>query len=288
MQLKQELNLAVDLNYEVSLNVNIADGLTNGANGIIKLLQVPHSSNQAAGVVWIKFQDQRIGSEIRSINKHLYKQAIDSAWTPITPISRQFRVGKHKSGEVIRTQFPLRPCAAKTIHRAQGETLDSIVVDFSVPNKRIRKPFFQHAHYVGLSRVTALSGLHILDLNVEKICINHDVVSEMERLRKTAAYKIDFKPLCNSSDQFIVTYNNARSLHKHFSDCSHDPNLLASDLMIFRETRFRATDSNQQYHLPGYFIHRNDDQIISPNARPAHGIVVYSKHKFLDQFPKKI
>ena len=56
---------------------------------------------------------------------------------------------------VSRTQFPLEPATASTVHKSQGLTLKSdIVVDFS---------FWTQAHmlYVSLSRVDKLSKLHI-------------------------------------------------------------------------------------------------------------------------------
>jgi hypothetical protein len=54
-----------------------------------------------------------------------------------------FSAGVH----VRRLQFPLRPCYAITVHRAQGSTLSKAVLD-------LRTPVFAHGHlYVGLSRV---------------------------------------------------------------------------------------------------------------------------------------
>jgi len=77
----------------------------------------------------------------------------------------------------MRKQFPLRHSAAKTIHRAQGDTLDEVVVDFSSSRKQA------HIHYVGLSRVRKLEGLHILNLCHGKIHISPDVQQEMAELR---------------------------------------------------------------------------------------------------------
>ena len=48
----------------------------------------------------------------------LYTQGIDKAWTPVKPITTQFNVGRNKTASVVRKQFPLRPAAAKTVHRS--------------------------------------------------------------------------------------------------------------------------------------------------------------------------
>ena len=73
----------------------------------------------------------------------------------------------------------MRPAAAKTIHRCQGDTLDSAIVDFPTSTR-------EHMHYVGLSRVRNSSNLHILNLNEWKIKVSKNVATEMNRLRAEA------------------------------------------------------------------------------------------------------
>ena len=75
--------------------------------------------------------------------------------------------------------FPLRPAAAKTIHRPQGDTETKIVVNF---NTRRTIP---HIHYVGLSRVTTIEGLYITDLCESKIAVNSQFKAEMQHLQCT-------------------------------------------------------------------------------------------------------
>lgn len=84
-------------------------------------------------------------------------------------MTTQFAVGGNRTAQVVRKQFPLRPTAAKTIHRSQGDTDSRIVVDFSTRNT------IPHIHYyMGLSRVTAIEGLYISDLCESKIAVNPD------------------------------------------------------------------------------------------------------------------
>ena len=138
-QLHSTLNLAVGERTETSLNTRTDDGLTNGAANVIKLIQV------------LQF----------------YVQGIEPTWTPIKPITTQFAVGRNRTVQVVRKQFPLRPAAAKTIHRSQGDTENRIVVNLDT------RLAISHIHYVGLSRVATIEGLSITDLCENKIAASN-------------------------------------------------------------------------------------------------------------------
>ena len=78
----------------------------------------------------VQFDHPDVGEKTRHENRNLYVQDFDSTWTPIKPITTQFGVGRNQTAQVVRKQFPLRPAAAKTIHRSQGDTEQKIVVNF--------------------------------------------------------------------------------------------------------------------------------------------------------------
>ena len=143
MQLHSPLQLAVGLQYDVSINIRTKDGLTNGASCIFRAIHI--YGNKPSGLLWVKFNKPDIGQMARQENRCLFKNDINDSWTPIHPTSRQFSMGK--SIQVLRTQFPLRPATTKIIHRSQGDTIKrNVLVDFagrSQPN----------IHYVGISRV---------------------------------------------------------------------------------------------------------------------------------------
>lgn len=107
----------------------------------------------------------------------MYVRGIEPTWTPIKPITTQFAIGRTRTVQVVRKQFPLRPAAAKTIHRSQGDTETKIVVNFDTRRS------IPHIHYVGLSRETTIDGLYITDPCENKIGVSDDVQTEMHLLR---------------------------------------------------------------------------------------------------------
>ena len=190
----------------------------------------------------------------------------------------QFAVGKTKSAQLVRKQFPLRPASAKTVHRSQGDAQSQIVVNL---NTRRAIP---HIHYVALSRVTKIEGLHITDLCEGTISVDPKVVQEMQLLRNE--YKLDlcFTPLyLLENTDLKICYLNTRSLHKHIHDVRKDINYLSTDILIFTETRFSPHDPNEMYAIEGYDLFRNDD--FSNVNRPYRGTAVYSKLPMLNGYP---
>ena len=237
-QLALNLCLAEGERTELAINIRTDDGLTNGAGNVIKLVQL-HQQNKPSGTVWVQFDHSDVGQKTRNKTRTLYVQGIEHTWTPIKPVTIQFSVGKNKTAQVVRKQFPLRPAAAKTIHRSQGDTETKIVVNFST------RRTIPHIHYVGLSRVTSIEGLHITDLCENKIAVHQDVKTEMERLRASAKLQLCISPIYEVTGSLLkVYYLNARSVHKRIQDIHKDLNYSATDINIFAETRFSSQDSN--------------------------------------------
>jgi hypothetical protein len=79
MQLPVNLPVAVGCRYEISLNVDVSDGLANGAGGILKKIQLTSNNNSASGFIWIKFDDVSVGSQARAHNRTLFKHDIEAS-----------------------------------------------------------------------------------------------------------------------------------------------------------------------------------------------------------------
>ncbi|XP_076105470.1 uncharacterized protein LOC143073656 [Mytilus galloprovincialis] len=270
--LAKEVVLAIGMKYDLTANIEVTDGLTNGSTCELKLIECKTTSLRPS-IIWVKFEDARIGANNRKKYSHLYGKDVEKTWTPMFDIKRSFTY-KYKTFE--RIQFPLRPAAGKTIHKSQGDTLHEVVVSL----KSKRKGKIPHIHYVALSRVTSLTGLQILDLNKEAIAVADCVRQELDRLRTDATLQLCFNPLYNlSSNYFKVVFHNARSLHAHFNDLKSDPNILDADVIGIAESRLISTDKNDDFHVPGFEPPvRLDQQQTNFNTRPPHGLVLYYRN----------
>ena len=134
------------------------------------------------------------------------------------------------------------------------------------------------------NRVTTIEGLYITDLCEEKIAVNPHVKAEMECLRTERYLKLSVTPIYNLDQiSFKLCFLNARSLHKHIDDVSHDLNYTSTDINIFAETRFNSSDSDM-YIIDGYTLFRNDGEP-SVTSRPYGGTALYSRVDFIPGYP---
>ena len=81
-----------------------------------------------------------------------------------------------KTFYVYRKQFPLILTYAVTIHKCQGLSLDSAIIDLS------SKVFNPGMAYVALSRVRSLNGLHLTDFDPASIIVSSSCLEEINRL----------------------------------------------------------------------------------------------------------
>ena len=106
-QLAHKLSIAVGQRTEIAINIRTDDGMTNGASNVIKHIHLTNDS-KPSGLVWVQFDYDDVGKKTRQENRNLYTGGIRNTWTPIKPVTTQFAVGKTKSAQVVRKQFPLR------------------------------------------------------------------------------------------------------------------------------------------------------------------------------------
>ena len=157
-------------------NIMCEDGLVNGTRGEIVGFKWSEGAdhqiqpgNLLASVL-VKFHDPRMG-RIHSIPvPGCVTEAVE-----IRPISAKFFA--QQGVTLQRTQLPLVSGLAATIHKVQGLSLDTAVIDLG-PNM-----FEDGKAYVTLSRVCTLDGIALMDLVASKIKASALVQQDMARLR---------------------------------------------------------------------------------------------------------
>ncbi len=271
--LETELQLKVGLPYDMTTNVDTEDGLCNGTGLVLRGMLYLDKNGKIPSVLLVEAEDGRIGRKARNRWHYYIPPAIRKEhpnWIPIMSVQSQYMyLLKHP---IKREQFPLTLAAGKTFHKSQGSSLKQAVLAFP-ENRKI-----EHLHYVGLSRVTKMSGVKILPgrFHEEKIHVNECVKTEMVRLRSQAKLKLCFKPLSEITNNLLVITFNAQSLHKHIENVKADWNVQAGMVIGICETRIKTGEDCSKYEMAGFEFH-HIDHIRESNQRPYHGVGMYVK-----------
>ena len=194
-RLMDVLQLKIGAQVMLTDNLDVSDGLTNGAKGVVTGFiaeQNPVLHQRVVQCVMVKFHAEKVGAT--AISHSVHKAAYPTS-VPIKRICKEFEiVPSHLHSSVVmrrmntikvqRTQFPLFLAWAVTVHKVQGMTLDSIVVDMSLSKGRYQSGMA----YVAFSRVRALNDLHIVNYNRDQIKSDAVVNIEIDRLRTMCQY----------------------------------------------------------------------------------------------------
>ena len=89
--LATELLLALEDRIEICINIDVSDGLTNGASGRVMGLPGTTAANKsiANGFIWVLFDEPVIGRQARKKHQALYTNQTPRTWTPIPPINKK-------------------------------------------------------------------------------------------------------------------------------------------------------------------------------------------------------
>ena len=228
--LMRTLPTAINLVFAITVNIKTDDGLINHATCVLKKIQyLEQSTKQMPSILWVYFEDMKIGQQWRYRYKRFYNLEIDKTWTPIFAIDCHFAV---LTGKVTWKQFPLRLARASTIHASQGSTFQQICLDMDISDSQgfqkhqhLAKIYLQHAHYVAASWVTSLKGLQIITLNPHLINVNVDVKEHIAYMQKEKNLKLCYTPSYNMPPGLKCVFLNMSSLHKHIANVKANFNI---------------------------------------------------------------
>lgn len=116
-------HLQIGAVYFLSTNIDVSDGLFNGATGILRRIDYGKTKDGRSIPVraWIEFQSHLIGVNQRLKFKGLMTNSdIPETWTPIQRITKELSVSFKYSGLTLRRQqIPLISANAMTIAKVQ-------------------------------------------------------------------------------------------------------------------------------------------------------------------------
>jgi len=287
------INLVIDQRYMLTSNVDVNDGLVNGAIGVLRHIEFISDQQQSERVdpmslrLWIEFSDQSTGSLMRQQQRKVIsrmRRVVHRSWTPI--ISKSANISLTKKIKSKRQQFPLTPASAITIHKSQGGTFDKIVYQYAKnqPNQLV---------YVALSRVKSIEGLHIIN-DADDHTFYHKfgsnspsikrVRDELSRLSKhrLSTLTSEVRSFIGSHDNnhLVVCTINVQSLPSHSKDLSSDQLIMRSNILVLTETWMADLSSDieiEGFHL---IMARHSSRRASAQLRrSAGGVAIYVSSK---------
>lgn len=143
------LNLKKGAQVMITINLDVDLGLVNGTRGIVHEILNDR--------IYLKLINNKFYEIIR--NEFIYEK-------PLT------------KSKIIRKQFPLILAFSLSIHKIQGASLDSAVIDLGS-----NSIFEASQAYVALSRVRSFDGLYIMRFNPKTLFVNKDALEFYEALK---------------------------------------------------------------------------------------------------------
>ncbi|CAF1481566.1 unnamed protein product, partial [Rotaria sordida] len=237
-----EIDLKVGAKYMMTVNLDIEDGLVNGACGQLMMIdygKLQKTNDTVPCRLWIKFNEEKTGRKARAnFHNAMRSRNMDPSLTPIEPVTRQINT-RSTNFKVERKQFPLVPSEAMTIYKSQGGTYEKVVVN-------LKKGMTRSELYVACSRATKASGLYLIgDFVPPKPPERNDAVATMfksMRSERMLKFSLEF-PEESQGERFFVMFHNVQSLNKHILDIRSDKTFLCASVISLVETWTKPTDS---------------------------------------------
>ncbi|XP_031629676.1 uncharacterized protein LOC116344956 [Contarinia nasturtii] len=263
--LAHNIDLKIGIRYMITTNIDIEDGIVNGACGVLKYIQFEENQPNKPKTLFMDFSSDRVGSKARREYKHNLGDIVHESWVPIQRTAREISMSKGAKFQVFRIQFPIMAAEALTIHKSQGSTCNCVCVN-------VEKTLNRELLYVALSRVTKINDMFIIGTFTAPPAPrkNDPTVVEMKRLKSERPLSLNFNTL-DAKTGLVVAYHNVVSFPKYHQHIANDQWYSKCDVLILSETH---TTSKFQPHLPNFELKFRSDDFDTPQKR---GIFVFAK-----------
>ncbi|MEG1463193.1 MAG: ATP-binding domain-containing protein, partial [Anaerorhabdus sp.] len=294
------LLLKIEARYMVTTNVDTSDGLVNGITGVLKKIDygaftnnnnnnTDNNNNLSSAErkplrVWLLFDDLNVGRMARRSQTNLRNNlTLNENWTMMEPRVVNINSHSYKSNlKLMRTQFPIFPAEALTVHKSQGSTFPRVTV-YDVASRKLSRSLL----YVACSRATTADGLTIVCKNnkfvppVSLFQNDSSLRREIER-QSTAKLELSFEHLLiRDTSRFTcqIISHNVQSLRAHINQIRKDNVYLSSNIIMLQETW--TLDNNEDYTIDGFYM---ISRIDAPGSQPKPvGSCIYIRNEMLSQ-----
>jgi hypothetical protein len=75
------VELAVGMKYDITANIDIEDGITNGSSCEVKFIDFRIKERPTPSIVWVMFNDEKIGMNARKKYSQWYNSNVNFGFT---------------------------------------------------------------------------------------------------------------------------------------------------------------------------------------------------------------
>ena len=240
--LRSSVPIKIGIKYMIIVNIDVSDGLVNGAFG--KCENITFGKDGNVLILWLAFDNKKIGANMRmpyiefmkANNIPLHLVPIIRLTHDMTANQNEMKKTKYKIvHEAFRTQFPVTPCEALTIHKTQGLTIPKVAVNC----ENIKTADLL---YVAISRCD-YEGLYIIGefKAPAQSKSTKNVIREIERLRIEAPLELSFYNFEQNCGKKII-YHNVSSFNLHKNLIISIDWYWKADVIIFSEANVDHVD----------------------------------------------
>ena len=223
--LEKNLHLSVGVGVMLLQNKNVSQGLVNGSMGTI--VRIEEGASNVVRAIHIKFDG--ITDEIVMLREKRKIQLFPGAF-------------------LHREQFPVILNTAITIHKSQGLSLETVLVDLG------DSVFSPNQSYVALSRVTTIDGLYLINFSPHQVTADKRATNEYTRLGSKCVAGAISKRSAGTRRRYpeVIWYIHPNAIKaRHFLE-----NMVAEELA--------AVSSRQPTPVHVTFVPENLNKVHSP------------------------